>query len=162
MRATCPSVSGHHFSHIKSHFNDLKPYFKIWGFLQKWHFTKVSAATKGVGKEWEGPDLTPLTDSKFSWLQDGANYFTSKRENLGQIWDLFWKIWKKNFFSLFLTFWPKYFAIVDNFQRQEDWILWNFLCDNCRKKMSADFSCLFTFLKKNKSFSNFGNTGKVS
>ena len=26
----------------------------------------------------------------------------------------------ENFFSLFLIFWPKYLALVDNFQRQED------------------------------------------
>ena len=39
-------------------------------------------------------------------------------------------------------------ALVDNFQCQEDLILWNFLCDNCGKNMSADFSCLFTFSKR--------------
>ena len=38
MLETCASVSGHHFSHIKSHFNDLKQNFKIWGYLQKRHF----------------------------------------------------------------------------------------------------------------------------
>ena len=35
----------------------------------------------------------------------------------------FEKFEKKNFFSLFLIFWPKYLALVDNFQRQEDLIL---------------------------------------
>ena len=64
---------------------------------------------------------------------------------------------QKNIFY-FLTFWPKFMALVDTFQRQEDFILWNFLCDNCRKKRSADFSCLFTFFKKIKIFSNFGST----
>ena len=123
MQATCPSVSGHHFSHIKSHFNDLKQNFKIWGYLQKRLFRKVSATTKGVCKEWEGSALTPPTDSKFSWLRNGANYFRAKRENLGQLWDLFCKIWKKIFFSLFLIFWPKYLALVDIFQHKEDLIL---------------------------------------
>ena len=88
MRATCPSVSGHHFSHIKSHFNDLKQNFKIWGYLQKRHFTKVSAATEGVRYNCEGLALTPFTDSKFSWLRHGANYFRCKRENLGPFWNL--------------------------------------------------------------------------
>ena len=60
---------------------------------------------------------------------------------------IFFLNFQKNF-SYFLTFWPKYLALVVNFQRQEDFILWNFLCDNCGKKMSADFSCLFTFFKK--------------
>ena len=46
MLETCASVSGHHFSHIKSHFNDLKQNFKIWGYLQKRLFRKVSPATK--------------------------------------------------------------------------------------------------------------------
>ena len=50
MLETCASVSGHHFSHIKSHFNDLKQNFKIWGYLQKRHFSKLSAATKGACK----------------------------------------------------------------------------------------------------------------
>ena len=104
MLETCALVSGHHFSHIKSHFNDLKQNFKIWGYLQKRHFAKVSAATKGPPKEWEGLALTPLTDSKFSWLRNGANHFTPKSENLGQIWTLFWKIWKKNFFLYFWYF----------------------------------------------------------
>ena len=148
MLETCASVFGHHFSHIKSHFNDLKQNFEIWGYLQKRHFTKLSAASKGVPKGWEGLALTPLTDSKFSWLRNGANYFTPKRENLGQIWNLLWKFFSKIFFSLFLIFWPKYLALADNFQCQEDLILWNFLYDNCEKKMSADFSCLFTFFKK--------------
>ena len=96
MLETCASVSGHHFSHIKSHFNDSKQNFEIWGYLQKRLFRKVSAATEGVRKEWEGSALTPPTDSKFSWLCNGTNYFTSKQENSGQIWDLFWKIWKKS------------------------------------------------------------------
>ena len=62
-----------------------------------------------------------------------------------------------------MTFWPKFMALVDTFRRQEDFILWNFLYDNCGKKMSADFSCLFTFFKKNfLSFSSFGSTGKIS
>ena len=43
------------------------------------------AATKGAHYNWEGLALTPSTDSKFSWLRNGANYFTPKRENLGQI-----------------------------------------------------------------------------
>ena len=62
----------------------------------------------------------------------------------------FWNFLKKfpKFFSYFLTFWQNFIALVDNFQRQEDLILWNFLCDNCGKNMSADFSCLFTFSKK--------------
>ena len=149
MLETCASVSGHHFSHIKSHFNDLKQNFKIWGYLQKRHFSKLSAATKGACKEWEGSALTPSTDSKFSWLRNGANYFRAKRENLSQFWNLLWNFFFKIFFSLFLIFWPKYLALVDNFQRQEDLILWNFLYDNCEKKCQLISAVCLHFSKKN-------------
>ena len=50
MLETCASVSGHHFSHIKSHFNDFKQNLEIWGYLQKRHFTKMSVASKGARK----------------------------------------------------------------------------------------------------------------
>ena len=58
---------------------------------------------------------------------------------------------------------PKFLTIADNFQCQEDLILWNILCNNSGKKLSADFSCLFTFFKKFfLSFLSFGSTGKIS
>ena len=110
MRGTCASVSGHHFSHIKSHFNDFKQNFKIWGYLQKRHFTKVSAATEGVRYNCEGLALTPFTDSKFSWLRHGANYFRCKREKLGQFWNLLWKFKKTNLFFFIFDFLAKIFG----------------------------------------------------
>ena len=156
MVATCSLVFGHHFSQIKSHFNDLKQNFKIWGYLQKRIFTiECHPTTQGMRYNYEGLAQTTSTDSTFSWKRNGANHFTPKRENLGQIWNLVWKIQNFFFFSLFLIFRPKYLALVDNFQCQEDLILWNFLCGNFGKKMSADFSCLFTFFKKNIFFFKF-------
>ena len=110
MQGTCASVSGHHFSHIKSHFNDFKQNFKIWGYLQKRHFTKVSAATEGVRYNCEGLALTPFTDSKFSWLRHGANYFRCKREKLGQFWNLLWKFKKTNLFFFIFDFLAKIFG----------------------------------------------------
>ena len=69
----------------------------------------------------------------------------------------------KKSFSYFLIFWPVFMTLTNNFQCQEDSILWNFLCDNFRKKMSADFSCLFTFSKKTLNiFSSFVITRKIS
>ena len=148
MQATCPSVSGHHFSHIKSHFNDLKQNFKIWGYLQKRLFWKVLPASKGALLNWCDRILTPLTNSEFCCQSNGANSIQVKRQNFCQIWRKIDNFYKKKIFSLFLIFWPKYLALVDNFQCQEDLILWNILCDNFGKEMSADFSCLFTFFKK--------------
>ena len=59
---------------------------------------------------------------------------------------------KKIFFSLFLTFWPKYLALVDNFQRQEDLILWNFLYESCEKKCQLISAVCLHFSKKIKCF----------
>ena len=87
MPATCPSVSGHHFSHIKSHFNDLKQNFEIWGYLQKRLFRKVSAATEGTCEDYRDKGLTPPTNSTFSCQFNGANHFTSNLEKLGKIWN---------------------------------------------------------------------------
>ena len=84
----------------------------------------------------------------FCCRSNGANSIQVSRQNFCQFWRKIDNFYKKIFFSLFLIFWPKYLALVDNFQCQEDLILWNFLYDNCEKKMSADFSCLFTFFKK--------------
>ena len=78
------------------------------------------------------------TKSSWRWkLSTRARYFSQKIKNE-----------EKKFFSLFLIFWPKFLALVDNFQRQEDLLLWNFLCNQYGKKWSADFSCLFTFFRK--------------
>ena len=93
--------------------------------------------------------------SKFYGLSIGGGLVSGEDLKMGQIWilEFFSKISKIYF--LFLTFWPKFMALVDTFWRQEDFILWNFLYDNCGKKMSADFSCLFTFFKKKLIFFKF-------
>ena len=163
MRETCASVSGHHFSHIKSHFNDFKQNFKIWGYLQKRHFTKVSAATEGVRYNCEGLALTPFTDSKFSWLRHGANYFRCRRENLGQFLNFLYKIFLKKLFFFIFDFLAKIFdpsrqlSMPGRFDFMK-FFVWRML----EKNVSWFQLFVYIFQKKLFFFSNFCFTEKIS
>ena len=89
MLETCASVSGHHFSHIKSHFIDFKQNLKNWGYLQKRLFRKVLPASKGALLNWCDRILTPLTNSEFCCQSNGANSIQVSCQNFCQIW---WEI----------------------------------------------------------------------
>ena len=65
---------------------------------------------------------------------------------------------KKNFFFIF-DFLAKIFGPSRQLSMPGRFNFMKFLCDKGVKKMSADFSCLFTFFKKNYFSSNFGSIG---
>ena len=114
-------------------------------------------------KEWEGLDLTPPTDSKFSWLRHGANRFTSKRENLGQIWDLFPKIWKKIFFSFFFDFLAKKIGSSRQLSMARRFDFMKFFVRQMWEKNVSWFQLfVYIFQKKIFFFSNFCFTEKIS
>ena len=114
-------------------------------------------------KEWEGSALTPSTDSKFSWLRNGANYFRAKRENLGQLWDLFCKIWKKKFFFFIFDILAKIFGLSRHLSTSGRFDFIKFLVRQLWEKNVSWFQLfVYIFQKKLKSFQTLVVLKKIS